>query len=104
MSVGVGRILCTRVLAGRSTCCCWCPARSVHQLIRSETHAVGGGRYLQLAPARSSERRSCGRSGGRADVPLTVHQMIKLIEADGWALLRVRAAIATTSTQRSRGW
>jgi predicted RNase H-like HicB family nuclease len=31
-------------------------------------------------------------SGGRADIPLTVHQMIKLIEADGWTLERVRGS------------
>ena len=31
-------------------------------------------------------------SGGRDDMPLTVRQMIKLIEADGWTLVRVRGS------------
>ncbi|HVE97298.1 MAG TPA: type II toxin-antitoxin system HicA family toxin [Pseudonocardiaceae bacterium] len=48
---------------------------------------------LRPVPALGHRSRDHAEgSGGRADMPLTVHQMIKLIEEDGWTLARVRGS------------
>lgn len=52
------------------------------------------------------DRRSRDRAGGkrgRADMPLTVQQVIKLIEADGWTLVRVRGQPSSLRPRNQAG-